>query len=473
MPRGLPARSIAWTQTARRLTARRVTVLARASLHTCRERAMPAEGRSTARNLMLSIGRTRPAAAAAIGIGLLAGLVVAVSLSTSPSARAVSVGRLQQQISAGRSAISNLSGAVRSATGHLHQLDGSIASLQRRISALESDLQAKRNELIRIQSQLDAARIRLKQLEAHQAYAQQVLVKQLVNSYEADQPDLVSVILEAHGFQDLLERLQFAQRIQRQDVQIIREVKAARRAVTAEAVRLGALEVRQQALTTAVLNERNAVAANQVTLLRARIAVARSRAAKAGQLDSVRGRVAGLQHQLNSIVAAQAAAAAQRAAQQAVQSSPAVSAPVSSGTPAGSAGGFTFPLPKGSASSPGSWSEDQGVDISAPGDTPEFAVCSGTVVLHGIGGFGPWAPVLHCDSPVGGYSYVYYGHAGPANQLPVGTHVGAGQAMSSVGPGIVGISTGPHLEIGFADSSGSPIGGGSASTMMSLLQSSY
>jgi len=416
---------------------------------------------------MLSIGRPRPAVAATIGIGLLAGLVVVVLLSSSPSARAVSVSRLQRQISAGRNAISNLSGAVASATGHLHQLDGSIASLQRRISALEADLEAKRAELLRIQSELDAARIRLKQLEARQAYAQQVLMKQLVNSYESGNPDLVSVILEAHGFQDLLERLQFAQRIQKQDVQIIREVRAARRAVTAEAIRLGALQVRQQALTTAVLNERNTVAASQMTLLRARIAVARQRAAKAGQLNSVRDRVSGLQHQLNAIVAAQAAAA-QRAAQ-----APSVSSAPVSGTPAGSAGGFTFPLPKGSASSPGSWSEDQGVDISAPGDTPEFAVCSGTIVLHGIGGFGSWAPVLHCDSSVGGYSYVYYGHAGPANQLPVGTHVGQGQVMSSIGPGIVGISTGPHLEIGFADSSGSPIGGGSASTMMSLLRSSY
>ena len=61
--------------------------------------------------------------------------------------------------------------------------------------------------------------------------------------------------------------------------------------------------------------------------------------------------------------------------------------------------------------------------MSAPGDTPEYAVCSGTIVLHGIGGFGPWAPVIHCDSPLAGYSYVYYGHAGPCNQLPVGTHV--------------------------------------------------
>ena len=74
--------------------------------------------------------------------------------------------------------------------------------------------------------------------------------------------------------------------------------------------------------------------------------------------------------------------------------------------------------------------------------------------------------------PDRGYSYVYYGHAGPADQLAVGTHVGAGQVMSSIGPGIVGISTGPHLEIGFADSSGTPNSGG-AGTMMSLLHSSY
>jgi murein DD-endopeptidase MepM/ murein hydrolase activator NlpD len=122
---------------------------------------------------------------------------------------------------------------------------------------------------------------------------------------------------------------------------------------------------------------------------------------------------------------------------------------------------------------PSQWSPDAGVDISAPGDTPEYAVCSGTIVLHGIGGFGQWAPVLHCDGSLAGYSYVYYGHAGPLYQLPIGTHVGAGQVMSSIGPGIVGISTGPHLELGFADASGSPIGSQTAGTMLSLLHAAY
>ena len=81
--------------------------------------------------------------------------------------------------------------------------------------------------------------------------------------------------------------------------------------------------------------------------------------------------------------------------------------------------------------------------------------------------------MLHCDGSLDGYSYVYYGHAGPLYQLPIGTHVGAGQVMSSIGPGIVGISSGPHLEIGFADASGSPIGDQTAGTMLSLLQAAY
>jgi peptidoglycan hydrolase CwlO-like protein len=405
----------------------------------------------------------------------LVGWAAITVLSNRPSvARAASTGELKHRISAGQGTISSLSRVVHAASGRLSQLDSSISALESRIARIQADLNAKRAELLKLRDELSAARTRLAQLEAYEAHAESVLAKQLVAGYESDQPDIISVVLEAHGFRDLLERIAFAQRIRNQDVQIVSQVKAARRAVAAQATRLGALEARQQVLTEAVLAQRNSLAKTEVSLVQQQIAVARFRSSKASQLAGVRGRVAELQRQLSRIEAAQAAAAAARARQLAASTAPSSSPTGSSGPlQVSSGGGFTFPMPKGSASPPGTWSEDQGVDISAPGGTPEVAVCSGTIVLHGIGGFGPWAPVLHCDSPVGGYSYVYYGHAGPGNQLSIGTHVGAGQVMSEVGPGIVGISTGPHIEIGFCDSSGTPIGGGSASTMMSLLQGSY
>jgi len=425
---------------------------------------------------MLSAPRPSPRAACAAFATVTLVLIATALVLRSSTARAVDIGQLQQQISERQSTVSALAGAVSAASGRLAQLDWNIASLQDRIVRIQADLEAKRRALIRLEIELTLARNRLAQLEAFDAHGEAVLANQLVNSYESDRPDLVTVVLESTGFQDMLERLSFAERIQRQDVQIVKQVRAERRAVAAQAIRLGALEVRQQALTTEVLSERNALAATRTSLLRQRIAVATARGVKAGQLARARGELASLQHQLSQAEAAQAAQAAQAAAaaDQAQSSGTAAGSSASpTPPPAASSGGFVFPLPKSVAAPPGSWSPDQGVDISAPGDTPEYAVCSGTIVLHGIGGFGPWAPVLHCDSPIDGYSYVYYGHAGPEYQLPVGAHVGAGQVMSSIGPGIVGISTGPHLEIGFADASGSPIGPQTAGTMLSLLQASY
>ena len=390
-----------------------------------------------------------------------------VLLPRTPIASAASAGQLQQQISAGAGRVSHLSGAVGSASDHLAQLRSSIAGLQARIARIQGDLNAKRASLLTLRRELGAARTRLAQLEAFEAHAELALSEQLVHAYESDRPDIVGVVLEARGFQDLLEQIAFAQRIRRQDVQVVAQVRTARRAVAAQATRLGGLEARQQTLTAQALGQRNSLARARLSLLRQEIVVAQDRSTKAGQLASARRQVADLQRQLGKVQAAQAAAAA-------AASGPSTAAGPGPGTSGGSpqvasSGGFTFPMSKGAASPPGTWTLDQGVDIAAPGGTPLLAVGSGTIVLHGIGGFGPSAPVLHLDSG----QYVYYGHAGPGNMLPIGTHVGAGQVISEVGSGIVGISSGPHLEIGYSDSSGTPLGSQSAPQMMSLLQGAY
>jgi murein DD-endopeptidase MepM/ murein hydrolase activator NlpD len=413
-------------------------------------------------------------AATAVGAALLlvAGALLLALLS--PGARAATTGQLQQQISGAQGRVSTLQGDVNSASAQVNRLGSGIAALQSQVNRLQGQLYAAKAKLLKLQSELTAARTRLAQLEAAETRDESVLSQQLVGTYEADRPDLVSVVLEATGFNNLLERLAFAQRIGNQDTHIVSRVKADRRAVAAEAERLGTLTVRAQRLASQILTQRNSVDRARLALVSQQLAALRVRNAKAGQLASARQSVSSLQGQLAKVQAAQAAAAAQNSGNSGGSSGSSGSAPSPSNYgPPSSGGGFVFPLPKSAVSPPSTWSLDDGVDMAAPGGTPEYAVCAGTIVLHGIGGFGPSAPVLRCDSPIDGYDYVYYGHAGPGNWTPIGTHVSAGQVISEIGYGIVGISTGPHVEMGFADSSGSPIGPGSAPTMMSLLRASY
>jgi murein DD-endopeptidase MepM/ murein hydrolase activator NlpD len=94
---------------------------------------------------------------------------------------------------------------------------------------------------------------------------------------------------------------------------------------------------------------------------------------------------------------------------------------------------------------------DQGVDYLAPGGTPLYALGPGIIIQEGgpgTSGFGPDIPVLQITGgPLAGKT-VYYGHAGP-DLVAVGTVVAAGQQIGIVGYGRVGISSAPHLEIGF------------------------
>jgi murein DD-endopeptidase MepM/ murein hydrolase activator NlpD len=385
-----------------------------------------------------------------LAVCALVGLTVVLLVSLAPPSSA----SLQSSLAAKQSAEQSLSQAVAADSGHIAALQGNISAVEARLAPIQARVDADQATLIRLQSQLRTARARLVALELRLQAADQALSNLLVAKYESDTPDTVTVILDSRGFADLLERVDFLKRVRNADSNIIQGDRVARTKVISEATTLGQLQEHMQRVTASILTQRNQIDRIRLALVEKQIQYEQARSVKSAKLDAARAQRQALESELAHIQAQSAAASG--------SGSSVGSGQISSG------GGFTFPMPKGSASSPGSWSQDQGVDISAPGGTPLLAVGSGTIVLHGIGGFGPSAPVLHLDDG----RYVYYGHAGPGNMLAIGTHVSAGQTISEVGSGIVGLSSGPHLEIGFSDGSGTPIGGTSG-TMLALLHAAY
>jgi peptidoglycan hydrolase CwlO-like protein len=231
----------------------------------------------------------------------------AIALSTGSSS-----GDLSSQISANKSAAAALRTEIARDSARIRATTGGLNEARARLAGLQHDLDAREDQLRSVQTALVAARDRLVYLENRMHEATQALAANLVADYEGSRPDLVSVILNSHGFSDLLEQVSFMQRIGRQDAQIVSDTRTARADVSREANRLVRLEQRDRVLTGQILAQRNHVAARQAALQTQQLSALGARSRASSKLSDVNGRL----HTLEAKLAAEAAAAARAAATQ-------------------------------------------------------------------------------------------------------------------------------------------------------------
>jgi peptidoglycan hydrolase CwlO-like protein len=224
-----------------------------------------------------------------------------------------SAGDLQGQISAGKSAAAGLASKVAAETARLHTTTHGLADATRRLASVQRQLSAREAELGRVQRALIKARDDLVDLENRLQRATSALAANLVSSYEQGRPDLVTVILESHGFSDLLERVDFLHRIGTRDAQVVSATRSARAAISRQASLLARLEKRDRTLAVQVLAQRNDVASLQAALIHEQITELRARSADGSRLASVRSRVKSLEVKAAAIQARAAAAAARAA----------------------------------------------------------------------------------------------------------------------------------------------------------------
>src|SRR5215212_5420869 len=126
-----------------------------------------------------------------------------------------------------------LSTTIQQYGDELDRIRGEVAALRSRQAALQIQLEQKEAQLQRVEHRLAVLRARL-------ARSLKVLRKRLVAIYESSQPDTLTVILNAKGFDDLLSRADYLGHVQSQDAEIAARVRNLRNQTQDAVVRVRA-----------------------------------------------------------------------------------------------------------------------------------------------------------------------------------------------------------------------------------------
>jgi peptidoglycan DL-endopeptidase CwlO len=330
-----------------------------------------------------------------------------------------------------------LSTTIQKYGDQLDQLRGQVATLENRIAIVQTQLRKK-------EAELKEAKAKLERLRAHLKRSLQILRQRLVDIYESNRPDAVTVILSAHGFNDMLSRYDYLQRIQSQDNSIairvkrlrneeketVDRVRAARDAIADKKAELeqtqAQLEARQADLADARAKDQQILSQVQQTQ------------------DQLEGDVSDISAEIASQLQAKQqaeAAAAAAAAQQQSSSSGTTTAPT--GPVQGeSSSGMIWPV-NGPITSPfcetRPWEAcHPGIDIGVPSGTPIQAAAAGTVAIAGPeSGYGNYTCIDH-----GGGISTCYAHQ-ESISVSVGQEVSQGQVIGY--SDCTGLCFGPHL----------------------------
>ena len=222
-----------------------------------------------------------------------------------------SVGGLSAALSGQRAQAQALAGGARALGTVIARLDRQVALIERRRVAIEAELAGDQTRLAGVRVDQAAARAHLVRLAARLGLARRVLARELVSGYENDPPDIVSVVLAAHGFADLLDRLEYVRVAKLHEREVIVAASTAKHRTTAAAARLAVLAARDRAITDGVSAQARAVTAISQLLAGRRATLEAARAARLAALRSSNARAGQLLRALEKLKAELAASANQ------------------------------------------------------------------------------------------------------------------------------------------------------------------
>jgi peptidoglycan hydrolase CwlO-like protein len=333
----------------------------------------------------------------------LAALLCAAALVASASPPASGQASLQSE----RSAAAKLRDAIAAESARIAATQESLASAEARLATLVAQVQHRQAQLVDTQNRLIRARVRLTRLERREAQAKRTLAENLVASYKAGTPNIVTVVLNANGFSDLIERVAFLKRVSRRNANILDFVRETRADVVRETKQLEGLRTRYAELANAAMADRDRANVLRGVLHKRQVSQLAARAGTAARLAAVRSRIGKLERE---------AAAAARAASSASTASNEAPTPPASGSSADAIVARVVAAANQIASTPYVWGGGHG---GASGGYD----CSGSVSYAlAAGGL--------LSSPLDSTGFMSWGEPGPGRRITV--YANAGHAFMYV-----------------------------------------
>jgi peptidoglycan DL-endopeptidase CwlO len=382
-------------------------------------------------------------------------LVVVAPLATTlvPAVSAgESLSSIQSRLNSARGKLAHVRGREQVLSTDIAALSGRIRSLEREVGALrrrearaERTLAVKRAELAQVQGRYDLEHARYVRLRAKLRRAQVVLSKRLIEIYKSDPPDLLTVVLDSDGFNDLLERTDYMTRIGEQDSVIVDRVRELKQASARKRRLLLELRDRAQATVDVIAAQEHDLQEARAGIESRQLDLSAARSSKREVLNSTRVNRRELEDHIRGLEAASAQ----------VQSQLGAGGPVPAGPIRQGSGNFIWPV-SGPVVSPFGmrWGRlHAGIDIASPAGTGIRAAAGGTVAIAGwTGGYGNYTCIQH-----GGGIATCYAHQSRIG-VSVGTHVSQGQVIGAVG--CTGHCFGDHLhfEVRIGGSPVNPMG---------------
>jgi len=380
------------------------------------------------------------AAAAVLLVLLAAGIASADDLESKLDAKEAKLSKLRERNGVLTTTISHYKDRIE-------RLTGEVAALRTREAAVRDRLDAKQAELDRAVAELDSAKRRLAVMRARLERALTTLRQRLVAIYETGTPDVLSVIVGANGYDELIDRTEYLDRIRGMDEAVVGRVRDLRDQVKHTVARLRGAKLRIEAARDAIAAEEQALASARAAVQQHQTALVAARAQRVAALN----RIEKTERDLDGDVAAIQAELAARLGESA-------SAPLPAGPIRYGSGQFIWPVDGPVVSGFGMrWGRmHEGIDIAVPAGTPIRAAAAGTVVLMQSeaesGGYGNFTCLDH-----GGGLQTCYAHQS-SFAVSSGQSVAQGDVIGYVG--CTGHCFGDHLhfEVRVAGAPTDPLG---------------